>query len=94
MIALAASALLALLFAASLVRLARGPTTHDRALAAHAAILAAALLTAALGVFHDQPGWIDVALALCFADLVLAAAAFRLLSVRSLQAPVSRLDAE
>jgi multicomponent Na+:H+ antiporter subunit F len=93
MIAAAASVILVLALAAWVSRVLIGPTLHDRVLGAHGAALTASLLAAAIAALVERPDWIDVALAIVFADLVFAVAALKLFRLRSLQTGLTRASA-
>lgn len=93
MIALAAAAVLLVTMVLVLPRLVGGPTLYDRALAAHAIVLIAALAGAALAIGAGAPRWIDVAIVLVFADLVVAACVLKVFRHRSLQPPLGRTSA-
>jgi multisubunit Na+/H+ antiporter MnhF subunit len=71
-------------------RLIIGPTLHDRAAAAHAIALNVCMIIAALAVLDGRPAWIDAALALGIADLVLMVAAMKVFRLRSLQTALVR----
>jgi len=90
MIALIAAAVLLAMAALALPRLISGPTLYDRALAAHAIVLIAALAGAALAIGLGAPRWIDIAIVLVFADLVVAACVLKVFRHRSLQPPLGR----
>lgn len=90
MIGLGAALLLMGAAALASVRLFVGPTLYDRALAAHAVILLAALAAAALGAGMARASIVDTAIALVFSDLVLAAAVLKFFRFRSLQPPLAR----
>ncbi len=85
MIAWIVALALMLLIALACVRLFLGPTLYDRALAAHAILLLAALALAALGAAMSTPTLVDAAIALIGADLVLAAAILKFFRARSFQ---------
>jgi multicomponent Na+:H+ antiporter subunit F len=93
MIAAAASVILVLALTAWVSRIVIGPTLHDRMLGAHGAALTACLLAAAIAALVERPDWIDVALAILFAELVFGVAALKLFRVRSLQTALTRADA-
>jgi multicomponent Na+:H+ antiporter subunit F len=92
MIAAAASVILVLALAAWVSRLLIGPTLHDRMLGAHGAAMTACLLAAAIAALVERPDWIDVALAILFAEFVFALAALKLFRLRSLQTALTRTD--
>lgn len=93
MIAAAASVILGLALLAWVSRIVIGPTLHDRMLGAHGAGLTACLLVAAIAALAERPDWIDIALALLFAELVFAVAALKIVRLRSLQTALARPDA-
>lgn len=74
----------------TLMRLFAGPTLYDRALAAKLVIVEAALLCAGAAVMLNAAVIVDVALALVFGALVMAAAVFKFFRVRTFQAPLVR----
>ena len=90
MIAMAAAigVLLALLL--SLLRMFAGPTLYDRALAANAVAVKAALICAALAVATRNEAGIDAAFALAFGVFVTSAAVLKFFRARSFQAPLAR----
>ncbi len=90
MIALGFAAALLVAIALGSVRVLIGPTLYDRALAAHAVIFLSALCGAAIAVAASQPAWIDAAIALILADVVLAIAILKYFGRRSMQPPLSR----
>lgn len=89
---IALSLAIGLLAALGLVslRLMLGPTLYDRALAAHAMVLLAALAMAAFSVARGRGEGVDLAIALVIGDLVLAIAALKFFRQRSFQAPMAR----
>lgn len=89
MIALIAGAGVLVALALTLLRLAVGPTLHDRALAVKTLIVQAALVCAAFAVAGGQSVWLDVALALMFAVLVLVVAVLKVFRARTFQAPLA-----
>lgn len=92
MIALLVAAAIALVMALTLPRLLNGPTLYDRALAASAMVLRAALACAALAVAAGRADWVDAALALVLAGLTLNAAVLKFFRARSFQPPMARED--
>jgi multisubunit Na+/H+ antiporter MnhF subunit len=90
MIAFVTALALAAAMIVALYRLAVGPTLHDRAMSAYAALTIASLWIAAVGVLDARPAWIDIAVALVFADFVLAVAVMKAFRTRSLQTALSR----
>lgn len=74
------------------VRLAMGPTLQDRALAAKALIVQAALLCAAFAAAADLPGLVDVSLVLVLGALVLLLAVVKIFRLRTFQAPLAARD--
>lgn len=92
MIALIAAAGAALLMILPLVRLFLGPTLYDRALAANALIVLAALVAAAIAVAAGRADWLDTALAMIFCALVLNAASLKFFRARTFQAPLMRAE--
>ncbi len=90
MIALGIAAAIALTLALALPRLLIGPTLYDRALAASAVVLRAALACAAFAVFAGEAAGVDVAIACVLAALTLAAAVLKFFRARSFQPPLVR----
>jgi len=93
MIALAAVLGLLVAIGLTLLRLFAGPTLYDRALAANAVLIKAALVCAALAVAAGEADWIDAAIALVLANLTATAAALKFFRYRSFQAPMAQLSA-
>lgn len=89
MIALGVCALVLVAMALASIRLMVGPTLYDRALAAHALALLGAIGLAALAVAAKAAVWIDAAIALVLADVVLAVAVLKFFRFRSLQPPMA-----
>lgn len=83
-VAVAVSALFAL------PRLFTGPTLHDRALAVKTILIRAALISAAIAVAAGRGVWLDVAIAVLLAALVLVVAMAKVFRARTFQAPLSR----
>lgn len=94
MIALGASVILLLLGVFASLRLFMGPTLYDRALAAHFAILMFALAAAALGAMQRIAVWVDAAIVIVIADLIVAALTLKLFQSRSLQPAMVRRRSE
>lgn len=94
MIASIAALILCATLAAWIYRVARGPTLADRALGLHGATLTACLLAAALAALARRPAWTDIALALFVADVMIVVMTLRLFRLRSLQAPLSSVEAK
>lgn len=92
MIALIAAAGIGVTLVLALVRLSAGPTLYDRALAVNAVVLRAALASAALAAAFGRSAWVDAALALTFAALLLSAAVLRFFRARSFQPSLVRED--
>jgi multisubunit Na+/H+ antiporter MnhF subunit len=90
MIALAAAFGVCVLMAPTLLRLVAGPTLHDRALAANALVLQAALVCAAIAVIAGRTDWTDAAFALVFASFVTHAAILKFFRAGTFQAPMTR----
>ena len=90
MIAFAASLALAAAMIAALYRLVIGPTLHDRAMAAYSGLLIATLWIAALAVLDARAEWLDIALALAFADFVIGVGVMKAFRARSLQTALAR----
>jgi multicomponent Na+:H+ antiporter subunit F len=90
MMALVIAGVAAFALALTLPRLWIGPTLYDRALAASAATLRAALACAAIAVAEGEANWVDVALACMFSALVLNAAVLKFFRARSFQPPLAR----
>jgi multisubunit Na+/H+ antiporter MnhF subunit len=93
MIATAAVLGLAVVLAFWLIRVMTGPTLHDRALGAHAAMLTGALMAAALAALAERAEWLDLAIALVFADVLMVVAMLKVVRLRSLQTALARPDA-
>jgi multicomponent Na+:H+ antiporter subunit F len=93
MIALIAAILVALTVTLSLARLVAGPTLYDRALAANAIIMRAALVCAALAVAWGRSAWLDVSLALAIGALVVSAATLKFFRSRSFQPSLAQEEA-
>jgi multisubunit Na+/H+ antiporter MnhF subunit len=74
----------------ALYRLIVGPTLHDRALGAYGALLTATLQVAALAALDGRAAWIDGAVALAFADFIVAVATMKAFRTRSLQTALAR----
>lgn len=89
-VAFSIALLLLLAMALISIRLVRGPTLYDRALAAHAFIFVGALAAAAIGAASGQAAWIFAAVALVVSDLAIAIAVLKFFRYRSLQPPLSR----
>jgi multicomponent Na+:H+ antiporter subunit F len=89
---IAAIAILALtaILAAWLIRAITGPTLHDRALGAHAAVLTGVLLAAALAALAENPGWLDLAIALLLADVLVVVGMLKVVRLRTLQSALAR----
>lgn len=77
---------MALLF----VRLARGPTIYDRALAANSLSTKVVLLIAVISFFQKRPQWLDVALVYALIGFVGVIAVVKFLRYRALHAPMTR----
>ena len=90
MIAFATGLACAAALLGALFRLVVGPTLHDRGVGAYAAALIATLWIAAIGVIDGRAAWIDIALALTFADFIVAVAAMKAFRTRSLQTALAR----
>lgn len=85
MMAWIAAAGAAALLLMSMVRLFIGPTLHDRALALRTTATKAALVCAAIAVALERSAFLDVALALVFAALVLMVLVLKVFAQRTLQ---------
>jgi multisubunit Na+/H+ antiporter MnhF subunit len=94
MTALLIGAAVAVALLLALLRLFSGPTLHDRALAAKTIVMRAALICAALAVAAGRSEWLDTALAIVFAALVLALTMAKVFRARTFQAPLSRAQEE
>lgn len=90
MIALAAAVGVLMALVLSLLRMFAGPTLYDRALAANAVAMKAALICAALAVALRREEGIDAAFALVFGVFVTSAAVLKFFRARSFQAPLAR----
>lgn len=90
MIALAIIAGLVVALIPALVRLLIGPTLYDRALAAHAIVLKAVLLIAAVAVLRGDAALADAGFALVFAAFVASAAMMKFFRLRTFQPPLVR----
>jgi multicomponent Na+:H+ antiporter subunit F len=90
MIAFAAAAGVCVALILSLVRLFAGPTLYDRALAANAIVIKAALICAAAAVVANRGQWLDVAFAFVFAAIVVNVATLKVFRARTFQAPLAR----
>jgi multicomponent Na+:H+ antiporter subunit F len=90
MIAIIIAAAVALSLALTLPRLFTGPTLYDRALAASAVVLRAALACAALATAAGEAAWVDAAIGLVLAALVFNAAVLKFFRARSFQPPLVR----
>lgn len=88
--ALFAAAGVIVLLALALVRLATGPTLHDRVAAANGVALKAALAGAAIAVAARRSDWIDGALVLVLCLIVANAALLKFFRARTFQAPLLR----
>ena len=86
--ALGVCAACALLF----FQFARGPTTFDRLLMAHAVWVNAALVIACLAAFVHDAVWLDLALALVLIDAALVLAGVKALRRNSFQPALTPLD--
>jgi multisubunit Na+/H+ antiporter MnhF subunit len=93
-IAIAAASIIVGLLALSLWRLAAGPTLHDRGAAAWICVLLTALFAAALSVLDRRAEWLDLAVALLFADLVIGLALMKAFRARSLQSALARREGD
>lgn len=93
MIALAAAISAGAVMMLALVRLFGGQTLYDRALAARSALVRAVLVCAAIAVAAGRSDWLDAAIALGFAALVLMVAVVKVFRVRTFQAPMAREEA-
>jgi multisubunit Na+/H+ antiporter MnhF subunit len=91
-IAIATAAVLAALLFIALWRLVSGPTLHDRGAAAWICVLIAALFAAALAVMDRRAEWLDLAVVLLFADLVIGLALMKAFRARSLQSALARRE--
>jgi multicomponent Na+:H+ antiporter subunit F len=94
MTGLIAAAALAVLLLLTMLRLVAGPTLHDRALAAHAIVLNAVLICAAIAVSAGRADWTDAAFALVLGSFVVHAAALKFFSAGTFQAPLARGEEE
>lgn len=90
MIPLAAAAALAVVAMLILARMFAGPTLYDRLLTALSLVGKAALICAALGAALGMSALVDVAIALAFANLLLAAVSLKFFHTRTFQAPLGR----
>lgn len=72
------------------VRLARGPSIYDRALAANSLSTKVVLLIAVLSFFQKRPEWLDVALVYALIGFVSVIAVVKFLRYRALHAPMTR----
>jgi multisubunit Na+/H+ antiporter MnhF subunit len=90
MIALLIGAAVAVSGLLALLRLFSGPTLHDRALAAKTVMVRAALICAALAVAAGRSDWLDAAIAVVLAAIVLVLAITKVFRTRTFQAPLSR----
>lgn len=90
MIALASGLALGLAALVFLVRFMRGPGPVDRLLAAHGAVLCAALLAATFAARDVR--WIDAALALVLLGVVIVVAAVKTAGKQDFQSPLATLD--
>jgi multicomponent Na+:H+ antiporter subunit F len=81
---------LTVIIAVWLARAMTGPTLHDRALGAHAAILTGALLAAALGAAAGRAEWLDLSIALMLADVLVVIAMVKVIRLRNLQSALAR----
>jgi multisubunit Na+/H+ antiporter MnhF subunit len=93
MIATSAILGLALVLAAWLVRAMTGPTLHDRALGAHAAVLTGALMAAALAALAQRAEWLDLSLTLVIADVLMVVSMLKVVRLRTLQSALARPEA-
>lgn len=93
MIATAAILGLAVVLAVWLVRVVSGPTLHDRALGAHAAVLTGALMAAALAALAERPEWLDLAIALVIGDVLMVVSMLKVVRLRTLQTALARPEA-
>jgi multicomponent Na+:H+ antiporter subunit F len=89
MIAAGAALLILLTMALVSVRLFAGPTIHDRLLALHAFLLAAALLGAAYAAAARQPEWLDFSIVLVLMDLPVVIVSLKFLRYRTLHTPLA-----
>jgi len=87
-VAVAVSAMLVL------VRQFAGPTLHDRALAVKTLLVRAVLICAALAVASGRSDWLDAAIALMLAAIVLVIAIAKVFRARSFQTPLMRPQEE
>lgn len=92
MIALIFAGLLTITIALVSIRLFASSTLYDRALAANAIVMQAALICAAIAAALDRVEGADTALVLVMALLVLNAAAVKFFRVRTFQAPLARRE--
>lgn len=76
---------IALLF----VRLARGPTIYDRALAANSLSTKVVLLIAAVAFYQKRTEWLDVALVYALIGFVSVIAVVKFLRYRALHTPLT-----
>lgn len=72
------------------VRFLAGPTLYDRLLAAHSIAVKAAVIAAAAAVIAKRVDWLDAAIAVALALLVLQVAVAKYFRARSFQPPMAR----
>lgn len=90
MIPLVTAASVAIAAMLILARMFAGPTLYDRLLTALSLVGKAALICAALGAMLGMSALVDVAIALAFANLLLAAASLKVFHTRTFQGPLGR----
>ncbi len=73
----------------AMLRLFAGPTLHDRALALKTILVRAALICAAVAVAAGRSDWLDVAIAVLLAAIILVLAIAKVFRARTFQAPLS-----
>ncbi len=92
MTALAAATGVGIALLLCVVRLFVGPTLYDRTLAANGMIIKVAIIIAAMGVMVGGGAFVDVAVALVLACVVVNVAVLKFFRSRTLQAPLARAE--
>lgn len=90
----ATAAALVVAMALMIARACAGPTTYDRILAANSFGTKTVLLLGVAGYLFGRPDFLDVAIAYALINFVSTVAMLKFFRYRSLQAPLSRGQAD
>lgn len=90
----AAAAALLVAMALMLARAVMGPSTYDRILAANSFGTKTVLLLGVLGFVSGRPTFLDIAIAYALINFVSTIAMMKFFRYRSLQAPLSKREAD